>query len=101
MLPEAYGSETLKSQVFLGGINSSKKARTSKSQMKTIPITFLHIKRIVHFGFIPQGQTVNQAYVVETMKQLHEAARRRGPDFGPTIGFATMTMFHVISRPVK
>jgi len=42
--------------------------------MKTMFITFFNIKYSVHFKFIPQGQTVNQAYV-KILKQLCEAAR--------------------------
>jgi uncharacterized protein involved in tellurium resistance len=56
----------------------------SKSQMKTILITFFNIQGTVHFEFIPQGQTVNQAYYVEIMKQLHEAMRRKRPELCPT-----------------
>jgi hypothetical protein len=40
--------------------------------MTTMPITFLDIKATVHFEFIPQGPTSNQAYYVEIMKQLRE-----------------------------
>jgi hypothetical protein len=50
----------------------SKKARMSKSQMQTMLITFFNIKGTVHFEFIPQDQTVNQAYYVEILKQLCE-----------------------------
>jgi hypothetical protein len=39
-------------------------------------ITF-NIKGIVHFEFIPQGQTVNQAYYVEMLKQFHEVVHRK------------------------
>jgi hypothetical protein len=43
-----------------------------KSQMKTMLSTSFSIKNVVHFEFIPQGQTVNQACYVEVPKQLHE-----------------------------
>jgi hypothetical protein len=54
------------------------KTHTSKSQMKTMLITF-DIKGIVHYKFIPQGQTVNHAYYMERLKQLHEAVCRKRP----------------------
>jgi hypothetical protein len=44
-----------------------------KSQMKTMLITFFDIGDIVHFQFIPEGQTVNQASFVGIPKWLHEA----------------------------
>jgi len=44
---------------------------------------FLDIKGIVHFKFIPQGQTVNQAYYVEILKWLCEAVHRKRPKLWP------------------
>jgi len=44
---------------------------------------FLNIKGIIHFEFIPQGQTVNHAYYVEILKQLHEAVHRKQPELWP------------------
>jgi hypothetical protein len=70
-------------KVFLSGINSSKRAHMSKSQMKTMLITFFNIKGI-HFEFIPQGPIVNQAYYVE-MKQLCEAVHRKRPELWPNV----------------
>jgi len=58
------------------------------SQMKTVLITSFDIKGILHFGFIPQGQTINQDYYMEILKLCIE----KGLNFGPTIGFFTMTM---------
>jgi hypothetical protein len=51
--------------------------------MKIMLITFFDIKGGVHFEFIPQGQTVNQAYYVGILKQLHEAVYRKRPELGP------------------
>jgi hypothetical protein len=48
--------------------------------MKVMLITFFCIRGIVHFEFIPQGQTVNQAYYVEILKQLLEALYRKRPE---------------------
>jgi hypothetical protein len=69
------------------GINSSKKAPMSKSQLKTMLIIFFNIQGIVCFEFITQGRTVNQAYYVEILKWLCETVHRKRSGL-----IATMTM---------
>jgi hypothetical protein len=55
----------------------------SKLQMKSMLITLFDIKCTVHFEFIPQCQTVNQAYYVETLKRLPEAVPIKRPELWP------------------
>jgi hypothetical protein len=50
--PRLMGEKLRKCHVFLSGINDSKTARMSKSQMKKMFITFFDIKGNVHFEFI-------------------------------------------------
>jgi hypothetical protein len=51
--------------------------------MKTMLITFLDIKGIIHFELIPQGHTGNQAYCVEIPKLLREAVHGKRPELWP------------------
>jgi hypothetical protein len=53
----------------------------SKSEIKSMHITFFDIKGIIHLEFIPLGQAVSQAYYVKhVLEQLHEAVRRKRPE---------------------
>jgi len=40
-------------------------------------ICFFDIKRLVHFEFVPQGQTVNQLFYLEVLKGLRDSVRRK------------------------
>ena len=38
------------------------------------------IRGIVHYEFVPTGQTVNQVYYLGVLKRLREKFRRKRPD---------------------
>jgi hypothetical protein len=40
----------------------------------------LDIRGIVHYEFVPSGQTVNQLYYLEVLKMLREKFRRKRPE---------------------
>jgi len=73
-------------------IATTQEVLMSKSQMKTMLVTFFDIKGTVHFEFNPQGQTVNRAYYVEILKWLRDTVRR---NFDPVTEFYTMTMLQL------
>ena len=57
----------------------TKKFRQSKSRVKTMLLTFFDITGIVHYEFVPNGQTVNQVYYLEVLERLHEKVRQKRP----------------------
>jgi len=61
-------------------IYKTKKARQVKSNLKNLLICFFDIKGLVHFEFVPQGQTVNQLFYLEVFKRLCDAVRRKCPE---------------------
>ena len=43
-------------------------------------LTFFDIRGIVHYEFVPTGQTVNQVYYLEVLERLRENVRRKRPE---------------------
>jgi len=43
-------------------------------------ICFFDIKGLVHFEFVPQGQTVIQQFYLEVLKRLRDAVLRKCPE---------------------
>ncbi|UYV68864.1 hypothetical protein LAZ67_6001339 [Cordylochernes scorpioides] len=62
-----------------------KKARMSKSRIKTMIIVFFDIRGIVHCEFLPQGQTVNSAFYLEVLRRLKRRIARVRTDIKNTV----------------
>jgi len=57
-----------------------KKFPQSKLRVKTMLLSFFDIRGIVHYEFVPIGQTVNQVYYLEVLERLHEKVRKKRPE---------------------
>jgi len=91
----AYDPETKQQSSKRKSWNSPrpKKARRVKSNVKTLLIYFFDANGIVHLEFIPNGQTVNQAFYLQVLKRLHDT---NAPSCGKagSGGFTTTTCKH-------
>ena len=56
-----------------------KKVRHLWSKVKVMLIVFFAMEGIVHYEYIPQGQTVNQQYYLQVLKRLRLAVSRKRP----------------------
>jgi len=54
--------------------------RRSKSRVKKTLLTSFDIRGIVHYEFVPTGQTVKQVYYLEVLERLREKVRRKRPE---------------------
>lgn len=81
-----YDPETKRqSQQWLSpGSARPKKARMSKSKVKTMMICFFDSKGIVHKEFVPLGRTVNQHFYVEVLDRLRKRVTRVRPEIAKT-----------------
>jgi len=60
-----------------------KKARMSRSQVKTMLVCFFDHNRIVHYEFIAQGQMVNQQCYLEVLTRSRESVWKKRPGLWP------------------
>jgi hypothetical protein len=75
---------------------SLKKARMSRTKIKSMLVIFFGCRGFVHREFVPPNQTVNQTLYTEILGSLREKFQRHGPICGRTNGFCTMAMRRVI-----
>ena len=61
-----------------------KKARMSKSKIKTMLICFFDSQGVVHKEFVPPGQTVNKQYYRELLERLSKRVYRVWPEIADT-----------------
>jgi len=76
----------------------TKKFPWSKSRVKTMLLTFFDIRRIVHYEFVPTGQTVNQVYYLKVLGRLREEVGGNDPNFLPTTHGSCITTMHLFTR---
>ena len=62
------------------GSPRTKKARKSRSKIKTMLIIFFEIRGVIHHEYVPAGRTVNAKFKVEVLKRLREHVRRARPE---------------------
>ena len=74
-----------------------KKAQMSRSNMKVM-VVFFDWHGVIHYEFLPRGQTVNKFYVA-VLKRLKETVRRKRPQLWTNqIGCCTTTMHQLTRR---
>jgi len=56
-----------------------KKAGMSRSNMTEILVVFFDWQGVIHYEFVPRGETVNKEFYVAVLKRLREAVHRKRP----------------------
>jgi len=72
----------------------------TKNQIKsqTMLQTFFDVRGIVHYEFVPTGQTVNQVYYLEVLERLCEKVRWKWPEILPTTHGSCITTMHLLTQ---
>lgn len=60
-----------------------KKARMSRSKIKSMLVAFFDCRGVVHHKFVPPNQTVNQTLYIEILRRLREKIRKTRPKLWP------------------
>ena len=78
----AYDPETTdqSSEYRAKGEARPKRPRQSRSKIKVMLTVFFDFRGVVHYEFLPPGQTVNKEYYLSVMRRLREAIRKKRPD---------------------
>ena len=61
-------------------------------------LTFFDIRGIVHYEFVPPGQTVNQVYYLDVFDWLHKKLEGSNPKILPTTHGSCITTMHLLTR---
>jgi len=58
----------------------TEKVRHVRSNVKIMLIVFFNVQGIMHWEFVPPGQTVNQEFYLEVLKRMKENVQRKCPE---------------------
>lgn len=94
----AYEPETKRQSMEWRGKSSPAKkiARMSKSKIKCMLITFFDLRGLIHYEFVPKGQTVNQHFYKDVLTRLFEKLRNKRPEMWQSRDFRIL---HDNARP--
>ena len=75
----AYDPETTdqSSEYRIRGETKPKRPRQRRSKFKVMLTVFFDYRGVVHYEFLPTGQTVNKEYYLSVMRHLREAIRKK------------------------
>ena len=78
----AYDPETTdqSSEYRLKGEATPRRPRHSRSKTKVMLTVFIDYSGVVHYEFLPTGQTVNEEYYLSVMRHLREVIRKKRPE---------------------
>jgi len=80
-----------------------KKARQVRSKVKVMLIVFFDMEGIVHYEYVPQGQTVNQWFYIQVLKRLasHGIPVDQQPPYSPDMAPCDFWLFSQLKAVLK